>query len=137
MAEDEMVGWHHRLNGHESEQTPGDSEGQGNLTCCHPWGSQRSDMTQRLKNKRTTVLLFEKMYIQVFCPILDWVVFLLLSYMSCMYILEIYSLQVIWFANIFSKFFHFGYGFFCCAKAYKLIRSYFFIFAFISIALGD
>ena len=33
-----MVGWHHRLNGHESEQTPGDSEGQGSLACCSPWG---------------------------------------------------------------------------------------------------
>ena len=38
MTEDEMVGWHHRLNGHEFEQTPGDSEGQGNLVCCSPWG---------------------------------------------------------------------------------------------------
>jgi len=37
MIEDEMVGWHHRLNGHEFEQTPGDSEGQGSLTCCSPW----------------------------------------------------------------------------------------------------
>ena len=34
MTEDEMAGWHHRLNGHESEQTLGDSEGQGNLACC-------------------------------------------------------------------------------------------------------
>ena len=36
--EDEMVGWHHQLNGHESEQTPGDGEGQGSLACCSPWG---------------------------------------------------------------------------------------------------
>ena len=35
-TEDEMVGWHHRLNGHEFEQTPGDSEGQGGLVCCSP-----------------------------------------------------------------------------------------------------
>ena len=41
VAEDEMVGWHHWLNGHEFEQTPGDSEGQGSLVCCSPWGSQR------------------------------------------------------------------------------------------------
>ena len=39
MTEDEMVGWHHRLNGHESEQTLGDGEGQGSLACCSPWGS--------------------------------------------------------------------------------------------------
>ena len=37
-TEDETVGWHHRLNGHESEQTPGDGEGQGSLACCSPWG---------------------------------------------------------------------------------------------------
>ena len=37
-AEGEMVGWHHRLNGHESEQAPGDSEGQGSLVCCSSWG---------------------------------------------------------------------------------------------------
>ena len=37
-AQDEMVGWHHRLNGHKSEQTPGDSEGQGSLACCITWG---------------------------------------------------------------------------------------------------
>ena len=36
-----MVGWHHQLNGHEFEQTLGDSEGQGSLACCSPWGSQR------------------------------------------------------------------------------------------------
>ena len=41
VTEDETVGWHHRLNRHEFEQTPGDSEGQGSLVCCSPWGSQR------------------------------------------------------------------------------------------------
>ena len=38
MTGDEMVGWHHRLNGHEFEQTPGDSGGQGSLACCRLWG---------------------------------------------------------------------------------------------------
>ena len=38
MAEDEIVGWHHWLNGHEFEQTVRDSEGQGSLVCCSPWG---------------------------------------------------------------------------------------------------
>ena len=37
MTEDEIVGWHHRLNGHEFEQAPGDGEGQGSLACCSPW----------------------------------------------------------------------------------------------------
>ena len=38
MTEDETVEWHHQLNGHEFDQTLGDSEGQGSLTCCSPWG---------------------------------------------------------------------------------------------------
>ena len=50
MTEDEMVGWHHRLNGHESEQAPGDAEGQGNLTCCSPRGLRESDTTEQLNN---------------------------------------------------------------------------------------
>ena len=45
-TEDEMIGWHHQLNGHEFEQTPGDSEGQGSLVCYSPWGHKESDMTE-------------------------------------------------------------------------------------------
>ena len=52
MTEDEMVGWRHRLNGHEFEQAPGDSEGQGSLVCCSPWGHKESDMTERLNNNK-------------------------------------------------------------------------------------
>ena len=47
MTEDEMVGWHHQLNGHEFEQTPGDSEGQGSLVCCISWACQESDATEQ------------------------------------------------------------------------------------------
>ena len=46
MAEDEMVGWHHQLNGHEFEQAPGHGEGQGSLPGCSPWGHKESDMTE-------------------------------------------------------------------------------------------
>ena len=49
-TEDEMVGWHHRLNGHEFEQAPGDDDGQGSLTCCSPWGCKVSDTTEWLKS---------------------------------------------------------------------------------------
>ena len=42
-TEDEMVGWHHRLNGHEFEYTPGVGDGQGSLACCSPWGGKESD----------------------------------------------------------------------------------------------
>ena len=45
VTEDEMVGWHHRFNGHEFEQTLGDGEGQGSLACCSPWGCKELDMT--------------------------------------------------------------------------------------------
>ena len=43
-----MVGWHHRLNRHEFEQTLGDGEGQGSLVCCSPWGHKELDTTERL-----------------------------------------------------------------------------------------
>ena len=46
MTEDEMVGWHHRLNGYEFKQTPGDSERQGNLVRYGPWGRKESDMPE-------------------------------------------------------------------------------------------
>ena len=48
MTEDEMVGWHHRLNGHEFEQAPGVSNAPGSLACCSPWGHEKLDMTERL-----------------------------------------------------------------------------------------
>ena len=47
-----MVGCHHRLNAHEFEQTPGDSERQRGLACCSPWGRKESDTTQRLNNNK-------------------------------------------------------------------------------------
>ena len=46
--QDEMVRWHHWLNGHEFEQAPGAGEGQGRLTCCSPWGHKKSDTTEWL-----------------------------------------------------------------------------------------
>ena len=51
VTEDEMVGWHHRINGHECEQTLGDAEGQGSLVCCSPWGRKELDTTELLNNK--------------------------------------------------------------------------------------
>ena len=52
MTEDEIGGCHHQLNGHESEQTPGDGEGQGSLACCSPWGRKELDTTERLQNNK-------------------------------------------------------------------------------------
>ena len=48
MTEDEMVEWHHRLDGHEFEQAPGVGDGQGSLAHCSPWGCQELDRTEQL-----------------------------------------------------------------------------------------
>ena len=48
MTEDEMIGWHHRLNAHEFKQAPEDGEGQRSLACCSSWGRKESDTTERL-----------------------------------------------------------------------------------------
>ena len=48
MAEDEMIGWHHWLEGHEFEQVPGVGDGQGGLACCSPWGCKELDMTEQM-----------------------------------------------------------------------------------------
>ena len=59
-TEDEMVGWHHRLNGHEFEQTPGLDAGRGSQVCCSPRSCKESDMTEQLN---WTVLFYHS-----FCP---------------------------------------------------------------------
>ena len=51
VTEDEMVGWHHWLNGHELKQTLGASEGQGSLACCSSWGCQESDIATEQQNE--------------------------------------------------------------------------------------
>ena len=48
MTEDEMIGWHHQLNGHEFEQAPGVADGQGSLASYSPWGRKELDMTEQL-----------------------------------------------------------------------------------------
>ena len=57
---DEMVGWHHRLNGHEFEQALGVGEGQGSLACCSPWGHKESDTTERLNNNKVVRYVGER-----------------------------------------------------------------------------
>ena len=60
-TEDEMAGWHHQLNGHESEQAPGDGDEQGSLVCCSPWGHKESEMTERL-NCLIEALILQKVF---------------------------------------------------------------------------
>ena len=58
MTEDEMVGWHHRLNGHKFEQAPGVGDGQGGLACCGPWGLKEWETTEQahtIHNLRITL----------------------------------------------------------------------------------
>ena len=50
MTDDEIVGRHHQLSGHEFEQAPGDGKKQGSLACCSPWGHKESDTTERPNN---------------------------------------------------------------------------------------
>ena len=54
MTEDEMVGWHHQFNGHEFGQTLGDSEGQGSLVCCSPWGRRVGHNIETEKQQKDT-----------------------------------------------------------------------------------
>ena len=63
MTEDEMVRWHHQLNGHEFEQAPGDSEGQGSLVCCSPQGHKQSDMTEQVNNMVALFSAFQENYV--------------------------------------------------------------------------
>ena len=64
-TEDEMVGWHHWLDGHELKQASGDSKRQGSLVCCSLWGCKESDMTEQLNNNN-------KVFMIVFMIVLIW-----------------------------------------------------------------
>ena len=59
-AEDKIVEWHHQLNGHESEQTPRDSEAQWSLACCSSWGHRESDIVTEQQKRTTTKLVWGK-----------------------------------------------------------------------------
>ena len=68
MTEDEMIGWHHQLNGHEFEQAPEDGERHKSLACCSPWGHKEFDITEQLNNKRGRHKAKDTdSYLKVFC----------------------------------------------------------------------
>ena len=73
MTEDKMVGWHHRLNGHEFEQTPGDNEGQGSLVCCSPCGHKVSNTTEWLNNNKAIYKIMSQWKSAVWCRELNLV----------------------------------------------------------------
>ena len=69
MTEDEMVGWHHQLDGHEFEQALGIGDGQGSLVCCSPWGLKASEMTERLNwSELTNPRLIYFSFLSKSCP---------------------------------------------------------------------
>ena len=65
-TEDEMVGWHHWLSGHEFEQAPGDGEGQGSLSCCGSWGYKELETTLWLNNNKASNLWYQEITIKFF-----------------------------------------------------------------------
>ena len=69
MTEDEMVGWHHRLDGHEFEQAPGVGDGQGNLESCSPRGPKESDTTEQLNQTRWTM---QGKFLTLFSSFKNW-----------------------------------------------------------------
>ena len=148
-TEDEMAGWHHRLNGHESEWTPGVG-GQGGLACCDSWGRKESDTTERLNWIINDVehfscafwpsicLLWRNVYLDLL-PIF-WMKFLFFFFFffELHELFEINLLLVALFVNIFSHsvsclFILFMVSF-AVQKLLSWIRSH--LFAFIFIILG-
>ena len=71
-TENEMAGWHHRLDGRESEWTPGVCDGQGGLACCSSWGHKESDTTERL-NWTELNLAKNKMFLSILLSVRPWV----------------------------------------------------------------
>ena len=82
-TEDEMIGWHHRLDVHEFEQAPGVGDGQGSLACCSLWGHKELDMTEQLnwienniwKYKTWNFELHKRNYGTMFMQIYNWIDF--------------------------------------------------------------
>ena len=74
MTEDEMFGWHHRLNGREFEQTQGYGKGQGSLACCSPWGRKELDTTEQLNNSKS---MYDHFTLYCFCTWVKEVFFII------------------------------------------------------------
>ena len=88
ITEDEMVGWHHQLNGHEFKQTPGDGEKQGGLVWWSSWGCKESDTTKQLNNTMR-VMLHDCSHLHR-TPVL-----------GCIFILSVFNQRVLWFFLVF------------------------------------
>ena len=87
-TEDEMAGWHHRLDGRESEWTPGVGDGQGGLACCSPWGRKESDMTERLNWTEPIIYIYTPL------KFFYWVIVDVQYHMFQVYMLNVYSIVI-------------------------------------------
>ena len=82
MTEDEVVGWHHQLNGLEFEQTLGGREGQGSLACCSPWSRKELDTTDQLNNNNlSSLLVFSSLGVEILSCLFP--IFLVPGHSSC------------------------------------------------------
>ena len=91
MTEDEMFGWHHRIDGHEFEQALGDGEGQGDLVCCSPWGCKELDTTERLNNNSFSLNFFKFVSELSPFPLLQSITFLLHKSLLTHKVIKYYS----------------------------------------------
>ena len=109
-TEDEMVEWHHWLDGHEFVQAPGVGDGQGNLVCCSPWGCEELDMTERLNNKYSKVcsLFFQSVNIIQF--LLFYIQFQLFSFLSSLFWFWDHPVILFWFLCFQFKIFYLIYS---------------------------
>ena len=137
-TEDEMAGWHHWLDGHKSEWTPGVGDGQGGLACCNSWGRKESDTTERL-NWTELMSSLEKYIFNSSACFFDWVVFqhktawavcAFWTWIPCW----LFPLQI--FLPFFGLPFHFVYGFLCCGETIKFNYVQFVYFCFYFLTLG-
>ena len=103
MTEDGMAGWHHGLDGHESEWTPGDGDGQGGLVCCDSWGRKESDTTERL-NWTGLEWGYGCSFNFIDCSCFLWIADILLPGRSFLYVLNTSHFSDVWLANIFPHF---------------------------------
>ena len=100
-TEDEMAGWHHRLDAHEFGWTPGVGDGQGGLACCNSWGRKESDMTERLNWTELMSSLEKCLFTSSAVFWIALFIFLILSCMCYLYTLDTNPLQVASFTIIF------------------------------------
>ena len=87
-TEDEMAGWHHRLDGRESEWTLGVGDGQGGLACCNSWGHKESDMTERLNWTEPIIYIYTPL------KFFYWVIVDVQYHMFQVYMLNVYSIVI-------------------------------------------